>query len=66
MVDAWDWTCGHKAGAMCAQCYRELAHRANELAADNERLRQRIDDQNQEIKELREQQRSWLRLQVKT
>ena len=28
----WVWTCGHTAGAHCAQCYTELAQRAHKLA----------------------------------
>lgn len=28
------WTCGHVAGAMCAECYRLLAQRAHELAEE--------------------------------
>jgi hypothetical protein len=27
-----EWTCGHVAGAMCAECYRQLAAKAHELA----------------------------------
>lgn len=30
----WLWTCGHRAGAHCAQCYTELAQRAAKLAAE--------------------------------
>ena len=33
------WSCGHEAGAICAECYRELAQRATALAAEVERLR---------------------------
>ena len=29
---AQEWTCGHKAGAACAECYRLLAAKAHELA----------------------------------
>jgi len=40
------WTCGHVAGAMCAECYRLLAQKAHELAEENSRLRDaRADDQ---------------------
>lgn len=28
----WDWTCGHTAGAVCAECYRLLAEKAHKLA----------------------------------
>jgi hypothetical protein len=34
-----EWTCGHHASAMCAECYRILAQRANELAEENLILR---------------------------
>ena len=34
-----EWTCGHFAGAVCAECYRILAARAHELAEENLRLR---------------------------
>jgi hypothetical protein len=39
----WDWTCGHHAGAMCAECWRELAAKAIELAEENLRLRAELD-----------------------
>ena len=29
------WSCGHTANAMCAECYRELAHAAHLLAEEN-------------------------------
>jgi hypothetical protein len=32
------WTCGHEGGAVCAECHRELAARANQLAEENMRL----------------------------
>lgn len=31
------WTCGHTAGAMCAQCYTELAAKAAALQAEVDR-----------------------------
>jgi Zn ribbon nucleic-acid-binding protein len=34
-----EWTCGHIAGAVCAECYRQLAQKAHELAEENIRLR---------------------------
>jgi hypothetical protein len=37
-----EWTCGHIAGAVCAECHRILAQRANELAVENIRLRDRV------------------------
>lgn len=40
------WTCGHVAGAMCAECHRLLAGRAHELAEENARLRALIDELN--------------------
>jgi hypothetical protein len=30
---AVEWTCGHVAGMVCAECYTELSRRANALAA---------------------------------
>jgi hypothetical protein len=41
----WPWTCGHLAGAMCQKCYRLLALRAAKLAAENDRLREIIQNQ---------------------
>jgi len=37
------WTCGHVAGAVCAECYRLLAQKAHELAEENQRLRDELD-----------------------
>lgn len=37
------WTCGHTAGAVCAECYRELAAKAHDLAEENIELRHRIE-----------------------
>jgi hypothetical protein len=37
-----EWTCGHVAGAVCAECHRILIQRANELAEENLRLRERV------------------------
>jgi len=37
-----EWTCGHVAGAVCAECYRLLAQKAHELAEENQRLRDEI------------------------
>jgi hypothetical protein len=36
------WTCGHVGGAVCAECYRELARRAHELVEENDRLREQL------------------------
>jgi hypothetical protein len=33
------WTCGHEAGAVCAECYRDLARKAHELQEEVDRLR---------------------------
>jgi len=30
-----EWTCGHVAGAVCGECYRLLAQRANQLAQEH-------------------------------
>ena len=38
----FEWTCGHASGAVCAECYRILASRANELARENLDLRERL------------------------
>ena len=37
-----DWTCGHVGGAMCRECYRQLAAEANKLAVENMHLREEI------------------------
>ena len=34
-----EWSCGHVAGSMCAECYRILALRAHALAKENLELR---------------------------
>jgi len=39
-----EWSCGHVAGAVCAECWRLLAQRAHELAEENQRLRDMIED----------------------
>jgi hypothetical protein len=36
------WSCGHVAQSMCGECYRLLAQRANELAQENQRLREQL------------------------
>lgn len=33
-----EWTCGHVATAVCADCYKILVQRANELQAECDRL----------------------------
>lgn len=42
------WTCGHRAGAMCAECYRELARKAGELAEEGRLLREELVDLRRE------------------
>jgi len=37
------WSCGHFAGAVCAECHLELIRRANAIAAENVRLREEIE-----------------------
>lgn len=32
MMEKHDWSCGHVAGSVCAECYQALARRANKLA----------------------------------
>jgi hypothetical protein len=52
-----EWSCGHVAGSMCAECYSELAGKANKLAAENILLREIIDRLHQII-ELVERERA--------
>lgn len=35
-----EWTCGHIAGSVCAECHRILAAKAHELAEENIRLKE--------------------------
>jgi hypothetical protein len=37
-----EWSCGHTAGAVCAECYRRLANKANELAEEVQALRDQV------------------------
>jgi hypothetical protein len=37
-ADPAEWTCGHTAGMVCAECHQILARKATELAAENMRL----------------------------
>ena len=39
-----EWSSGHIGGAVCKECYLELARRANELAAEVALLRERVDE----------------------
>lgn len=36
------WTCGHVASWVCAECFRELAAKAHQLAEENLMLRDRV------------------------
>lgn len=45
-----EWVCGHFSTAMCAECYGELARRANKLAEN-------IFELNSEIERMREHTR---------
>ena len=47
-----EWSCGHVGGAMCAECYRQLAARAHELAEANDRLEEENRLLRQEIREM--------------
>jgi hypothetical protein len=38
----WEWSCGHSAASICAECYRELAAEAHRLAEENLALRDRV------------------------
>jgi hypothetical protein len=42
----YEWTCGHKASSVCAECHNILVKRASELAAENERLIDRLQSLN--------------------
>lgn len=39
-----EWTCGHRGGAVCAECYRLLASKAHELAEEVHKLRDAIEE----------------------
>jgi len=39
-----EWICGHVSGAVCAECYRLLAAQAHELAEENFRLREELQE----------------------
>jgi transcription elongation factor Elf1 len=45
-----DWTCGHTAGAVCAECYRLLAVKATELQAEVDRLHDLVMDLGNQLK----------------
>jgi hypothetical protein len=39
-----EWSCGHLAGSMCAECFRELAMKAGELAEEGRLQREQLVD----------------------
>lgn len=39
----YEWSCGHKAGAMCLECWSELARKANKLVEELDAAREEID-----------------------
>lgn len=39
-----EWNCGHVGGAICAQCYCILVWRVHELAEENLRLHEEIEE----------------------
>jgi hypothetical protein len=52
VIPVSNWTCGHKADAACAECYRELARVLSDLAdlhdhlkEENAKLRYRLASQ---------------------
>lgn len=45
-----EWSCGHVGGAMCAECYRQLARRAQVLAEENLDLRAELEQLRGSIK----------------
>lgn len=53
-----EWSCGHTGGAVCAECYRILARKANELAAENLRLRDSLEDELRQKQTLLERLRN--------
>jgi outer membrane murein-binding lipoprotein Lpp len=50
-MSAAEWSCGHVAGSMCAECYRELAAKAHELAEDNDSLRDQLAETKADLNE---------------
>jgi len=45
-----EWTCGHTAGAVCAECYRLLAQRANQLAEEHMRTLEALEEARETIR----------------
>ena len=45
-----EWSCGHVAGSVCAECYRQLPAKAHALAEEVQRLRDAIDEHAAEIR----------------
>jgi len=39
-----EWTCGHRGGAVCAECHRLLVAKANELQAQVDMLRETVEE----------------------
>lgn len=44
-----EWSCGHICGSMCQECFRLLAARAHELAEENMRLREEVDELKRKV-----------------
>jgi len=42
-----EWSCGHVGGAMCAECFRILAHKAHKLAEEVAELRRQLADDHE-------------------
>jgi len=53
MFTRGEWSCGHVAGSVCGECYRMLAAKANELAAEVDALRIALDETKQLLHEAR-------------
>lgn len=49
-----EWTCGHVAGSVCAECHRQLIVKANALAAENMELREPRTDVVELVRKARE------------
>jgi len=44
-----EWTCGHVAGSVCAECHLMLIRKANDLARENMALRELVDEALREL-----------------
>jgi hypothetical protein len=55
-----EWSCGHVADEVCAECFRLLAAKAHELQMEVDRLSDQVDDMRNMIRDgtekLRQQQ----------